>query len=400
MSKDNRDFFRKKNDWSKLKDALLASYLKPYFAKILATRRPVYYFDCFAGKGMFDDGEKGSPVIACDIIAESLEATHVQMPVVKATFVEKQHIDDLKVNTADYAFAYAIQGTYEGISDSLLSMNSESNLFLYIDPYGIKSLDFDFFSRVGSHFTTTEMLLNLNTFGFFRAACRSFGAEIREQDIDSLPERDSFERDDHVLSNDNLSKVAGGDYWIDIVRDYKAERIDGFEAEVRFASAFCERLKRHYRYVLNLPIRIKRNQRPKYRMVHACNHPEGCLLMYDNMHKRLTEMQLIQERGQLSLFDQDVEGDVIDLESVRDDFLVHVGRYNTYVTDQELLTSFIQPRGITCSLANLRVFLKEFEETGVVEMQRVPAVTSTGRKSEFKQTSSKGGRILYVRSKQ
>ena len=35
MSKDNSDFFKAKNEWSKIKDKLLGCYLTPYFQKVL-----------------------------------------------------------------------------------------------------------------------------------------------------------------------------------------------------------------------------------------------------------------------------------------------------------------------------------------------------------------------------
>lgn len=70
MAKDNSTFFLKKNIWSEVKDELLGCYLRPYVQKILATRRPLFYVDCFAGKGRFDDGTKGSPLIALEIIDE------------------------------------------------------------------------------------------------------------------------------------------------------------------------------------------------------------------------------------------------------------------------------------------------------------------------------------------
>mgnify|MGYP003304257067 CR=1 FL=1 len=44
------DFFKEKKPWSEVKDALLGHYLKPYFQKILHTRRAIVYVDCFAGK--------------------------------------------------------------------------------------------------------------------------------------------------------------------------------------------------------------------------------------------------------------------------------------------------------------------------------------------------------------
>lgn len=56
MPKDNRNFFAKKKDWSEIKNTLLGAYLKPYFQKILTTKHPVFYVDCFSGKGRFDDG--------------------------------------------------------------------------------------------------------------------------------------------------------------------------------------------------------------------------------------------------------------------------------------------------------------------------------------------------------
>ena len=51
MAKKNDDFFVEKKPWSKVKDELLGCYLKPYVAKILYTRKPLAYVDCFAGKG-------------------------------------------------------------------------------------------------------------------------------------------------------------------------------------------------------------------------------------------------------------------------------------------------------------------------------------------------------------
>ena len=75
MAKKNDDFFKKKKQWSIVKDELLGCYLKPYFQKILHTNRDTVYIDCFAGKGVFEDGKPGSPLIALQIIQECLEQT-------------------------------------------------------------------------------------------------------------------------------------------------------------------------------------------------------------------------------------------------------------------------------------------------------------------------------------
>jgi len=51
-----KDFFKEKKTWSHLKDKILDYYLAPYIPKILRTGRPLVIFNCFAGKGNFDDG--------------------------------------------------------------------------------------------------------------------------------------------------------------------------------------------------------------------------------------------------------------------------------------------------------------------------------------------------------
>lgn len=77
MAKKNDDFFVEKKSWSKVKDELLGCYLTPYVAKILYTYKPIAYVDCFAGKGKFDDGNPGSPLIALDIFQKSLVKTRM-----------------------------------------------------------------------------------------------------------------------------------------------------------------------------------------------------------------------------------------------------------------------------------------------------------------------------------
>ena len=44
----------------------------PYITKIIHTHKTVNYIDCFAGKGKFDDGKLGSPILALNIIANCM----------------------------------------------------------------------------------------------------------------------------------------------------------------------------------------------------------------------------------------------------------------------------------------------------------------------------------------
>ncbi|MEN6393865.1 MAG: three-Cys-motif partner protein TcmP, partial [Anaerolineaceae bacterium] len=69
MAQKNNGYFDEQKDWSKRKLDIVQKYLAG-FAKILGstTSQPcVYYVDGFAGKGIYDDGAKGSPVLAAEL---------------------------------------------------------------------------------------------------------------------------------------------------------------------------------------------------------------------------------------------------------------------------------------------------------------------------------------------
>ncbi len=90
-----QNFFEKKKEWSKKKDRILSTYLKPYLAKVAITKKPLIFIDCFAGKGKFDDGEIGSPLIiknACDNYVKNYSAIDV-----KLIFIEKKYGADFDI---------------------------------------------------------------------------------------------------------------------------------------------------------------------------------------------------------------------------------------------------------------------------------------------------------------
>lgn len=174
MSKDNSDFFKVKNEWSLIKDKLLGCYLTPYMQKILATNKKICYVDCFSGKGKFEDNQPGSPLIALKIRDDCLNKTKIEInksQAIDMTFIDLNYATDLEVNLAEYNNGYGkphiVSGRYEEKIIDILKTKRGQNVFLYIDPYGIRALDtalFDQFQTLG--FNTFEMLINFNSFGF------------------------------------------------------------------------------------------------------------------------------------------------------------------------------------------------------------------------------------------
>lgn len=388
VSKKNDDFFTEKKLWSKVKDELLGCYLKPYAAKILHTHKPLAYVDCFAGKGRFDDGNPGSPLIALEIFQNALSATNKEgTSIIESAFIDLNYYDDLVKNLLDYPKVKIVSGAYEDTIDGLLKHKKGYNVFLYIDPYGIKALDcskFDAFAN--GQFHTIELLINLNSFGFIREACNVMGTKFKVNDsglFDDLIEYDPTILDTTDKSIDALNRIAGGNYWEEIIIQYKNGKIDGYMAEEYFSEQYCRRLSKSYKYVLNMPIRIQQNQHPKYRMVHATNHHAGCVLMADNICNRWELLKDIQNNGQMTFFQEDFNNHIINESQINDYIIEHFSQYNDSVFLTKAEAEFFIKYGAICKSGDIAKALKKLEKDKQLEVVRSPSLTEKGKPTTF-----------------
>jgi len=414
MPKDNRNFFKQKKIWSEVKDELLGCYLVPYFNKVMSMGNPIVYVDCFSGKGKFDDGNNGSPLTALESLDRSIMQWHTAhprggvMPQVDMRFIELNHANDLKANLASQPAGrcVVIDGKFEDniipLLQAAINKHSNLNVFLYVDPYGVKVLNAALFDALSVAFNTAELLINLNSFGFIREACRVMKIVFREKEDEIFSDIEEY--DSSVMDSiDELNAIAGGSYWQAIISDYGQRKIDCYQAEKEFARQYKIRLRQKYAYVLDMPIRLKAGQHPKYRMVHATNHPDGCTLMADNIAKRTDRLVIeIQSAGQLSLLPQTADNEMIDdslLECRVRDLL---SRTTEFTRLNKFLADFYNEYGVLCDLSRLSSgrsgsILKTFEKSGEIQVVRKPAVTEKGKPSKFWQ-ESKGNTLMLKRS--
>ncbi|HML55979.1 MAG TPA: three-Cys-motif partner protein TcmP [Solidesulfovibrio magneticus] len=416
MAKDNKNFFKSKNSWSEIKDRLLGWYLRPYFQKVLMSRRPIYYVDCFAGQGKFGDGKPGSPIIALQARDACLSKTTLGNTTAKidVCFIELNHAQQLSENIAEfnnnYGYPSVISGKYEETIGELLSGKRGTNVFLYIDPYGIRALDYELFEKFNSYgFHSLEMLINFNSFGFFRDACRAMGVAYNNdealRDLDDLVEYAPTEINASPQSTELLSKIAGGDYWKEIVTRYNHGEIDGYKAERIFSTEYKARLRQWFNYVLDMPIRLKSGHRPKYRMVHVCNHEDGCFLMAQNMHQRKDELFTnIQQNRQPSLLNlignitSTIENDFMTTDEIKKLLVTYLKKLNGEIGLRKLLAGFLNEHGLLCEFNMLHEILEDLNKQGRIEITRTPAITLTGKPSSF--WEEKKDRRITIRRKQ
>jgi three-Cys-motif partner protein len=411
MPKDNSDFFKQKKIWSEVKDELLRCYLVPYFTKMLSMGKPILYVDCFAGKGKFDDGKPGSPLIALQSLDTSIEKRKrdPSMAQVNMKFIELNHPQELEENipTQHRYRCKVIGGKFEDNINALLRNamleNIQSNVFLYLDPYGVKALNVKLFDSLPGAFNSAELLINLNSFGFIREACRVMKVSFREEEKVVLSDLEEYDRS-FLDSIQELNDIAGGDYWRKLIDDYNNGNIDCYEAEKRFSLLYKERLSRKYTYVLDMPIRLRAGQHPKYRMIHATNHPDGCILMADNIAKRADHLVIdIQSGGQLSFWPQTADNETMSedmpMEMVKDllENTIEWTGLNVF------LAKFYTTYGVVCELSRLSSgvkgsVLKTLDKSGYIEVKRYPAHTSNGRERQFWQESKRNKLLLRKRS--
>ncbi len=406
MSKDNSDFFKKKNDWSKVKDNLLGCYIVPYLQKILSTNRPICYVDCFAGKGKFEDNNDGSPLIALKAREKCITNAKLKHKEVEMCFIEANHASELKENINAYCKCQDVdirKGRYEDIIENLISHKNGYNVFLYIDPYGIKSLDFDLynkFSHYSCKFNTFEMLINFNSFGFFRAACNAMRVEEKQGDPAFQGLSEVVEYSPTIVnwgnSADMLTKVAGGDYWKGIVDSYKNNKLDGFEAERQISNQYKQKLNENYKYVLDMPIRLKPGGSPKYRMIHVCEHEDGCLLMAKNILSRTDELCCARYGTNQMMLPGFSSGNIyIGKEEIKEKIHHAVDEIPADgIRISKFLAKFLSDNGLLCDFKTIYDMLEEMGTDKKVVINRIPEFKKDGEKTTFWEEKAKKQVIL------
>lgn len=413
MSKRNDDFFKSKNRWSEIKDSLLGCYLMPYFQKVLRTNTPIYYVDCFAGKGKFDEGKPGSPRIALDVRDQCLQATKSRSAKIDTCFIELNYANELRENIASFnrnsSPVKIISGKYEEKILETIIDKQAMNVFLYIDPYGIKALDSELFAKFRTlGFRSFEMLINFNSFGFFRDACRVMKVDCKNDEafsgLEDIIEYEPTSVGPNKKSEELLNRIAGGNYWKSIVEGYKRSKYDGYCAEKQLSSEYKKVLRQYFDYVLDMPIRLKPGNRPKYRMIHVCNHEDGVNLMAKNMLKRKDELFLrIQQEGQTTIFDNDpsicstIDNDYLTFDQIKKLVEEYISRELKEVGLTRFIAGFFNEYGLICDFNMIEDSLCKLQGENIIQVRRIPEFTKKLNKPSSFWTESKENKVYILR---
>ncbi len=133
-----------------------------------------------------------------------------------------------------------------------------------------------------------------------------------------------------------------------------------------------------FRYVVNIPVKKKRNNLPKYRLFFGTNHPDGLLLMADKMSRTWRDF-VVKDRGGLrTLYEELDYPDMVGWHqyNIREDILRLTA---TKILLKDLLVALVEKYGITFPVSRLKEEIKDMEKGDLLSVERNPARTSRGK---------------------
>jgi len=285
-------YFSELKEWSVRKHELLTKYLDG-FVRILggATKSLVFYIDGFAGPGLYDDGKEGSPVLAAKY-AQSLSGRHYSLYCINVE-IDQVLFNNLECNTLPYGtFIMNRLGAFGDHVDWIINYIGSRPAIFFLDPFGVKGIEWRHISKVLKRPYTTEFLLRISPNDIGRLA--------------GFLDSESQEAAGKCQLLTDLYGFSDSGQW---EQAWPSRRVEGL------VDLYIERLgqgmllggKRSYR--CSYPIRTIDGEL-KYHLVFATRHPKGAVLMNDTIYNReetyeleVREYQNGQSLRQLSMLD-------------------------------------------------------------------------------------------------
>ena len=255
MSKDHRvygtradeihPFFKEKRAWSKVKDRILSDYITCYLRTIQHRGRPIIIVDAFSGPGRFRDGSEGSPLIICGAIEKAPErGVGIACIFSDSHAAHRAELDECLTDHIRNGLAREPLSDFSEALSCALQEGKDSTLFFYLDPYGIKDLDFETVRQIyeRDRSQSTEVLINFN----FKAFMRMSGNWSYSDSATEVAQKVK------LAKVQTVNNVMGGDYWRGIVTNPTLDKIEREDAVV---GEYLARVRQFFHYTYSIPVK-------------------------------------------------------------------------------------------------------------------------------------------------
>jgi three-Cys-motif partner protein len=272
-------FFMEKRPWSRVKDKIVGDYITCYLKTIQHRHRPILIVDAFAGPGRFGDNSEGSPLIICNAIDRAPKGG-VGIGCLFAD-AHLQHRTELEACLKDYIRRGVSERPYLDCAEALsraLEIGTGSTLFFYLDPYGIKDLDFEMVKQIYARNPrqSTEVLINFN----FRAFMRLSGNWSYGDSASTIANKVKQSKIETV------DRVMGGQYWLKIITN---PTLDKLARENAVVSAYMDKVREFFRFTYSIPVKerdesvyeVPADELARYHLIFGTRSPRAVTYMND-----------------------------------------------------------------------------------------------------------------------
>ncbi len=314
--------------WSRWKHAILIDYLKA-MTVIMRSWKLIYYVDGFAGPGIYTkDNTVGSPVLAAKH-AQELARTSAQYTL-QCINVELDGcvFQNLEGSTKEYSdYVTNRHGDFGQFVTEILGMIGDKPTLFFLDPIGLKGLEWQALSPIFNRDAKTELLIRFDA----QTARRLTGNDS------SL----------HGTFNAILGEDSSN-YWM----EYLARCPQGAQANREcLTTAYEDKLIKHFPYVGRIPI-LSSDDSLKYYLLYATKSLKGMQVMNDVCFatQGLRDRTIDAERKeasvahQMSFFDLSPEDEILqELEALKLAVLTELEKVDSTVRDE--LRGLVATRG-------------------------------------------------------
>jgi three-Cys-motif partner protein len=294
-------FFVSRQAAAVFKHKLLASYFPKFAGKAGSTEtdRRLAYVDTHAGRGVYDDGTPGSPLLIARTALGMKEQRRIDCLFVERSPRNYKHLNEVLTQELGNSVTWAaVQGTAHDHLNRAIDFAGNSPLFMFVDPYGLGPSFHEvvrILQRKRAGFgQKTEVLLNFISGAFARA-----GAAAN-------PEKDVRNREATLR---HLDSVLGGPEWRDIYLTAETPAAAAAQIAKEYARSIEEVTGCRSSVI---PVRNRAQREPVYWLVHFTFHPDGVYWMRESAGRASAEWRRHlspppKTHGELTLFDEDFD---------------------------------------------------------------------------------------------
>lgn len=286
------EFFEAPRSWSLLKYKILDRYLSQYFPKVNQRYASgAIAADLFAGRGRFDDGTEGSPVIIAKHAKKYKDRLGYpnQVILAEADPEDRRQLHENLKAFVDEKIVEIIPGDALDVGQRILeAIKPGVPLFVFLDPFGLKGLSMKLLLQIfeRARKDSTELLINFN----HRAIPRLAGICRNAASGDARMQRQA-----HATMR-TVSDAFGGDWWLAIIRDGS---ISEESKPLLILRRYIGQYRSHFRWLGALPVTAGMpDESVKYYLIFASRSQIAFELMNDVMKKARYEFMLDALRTQ------------------------------------------------------------------------------------------------------